>query len=124
MKLSNKPKILDYLILLCAIGLIIFLSKSLTGGSGATYLDIQNNGIDYLYPLATERVITLDGKIGPSTIEIKDGKAAFIESSCANKICIKMGWISKPGQFAACLPNGILITIKGNNTSEVDDVAE
>lgn len=124
MKLSNKPTLLDYLILLCAIGLVLFLAKSLTSESGSTYLDIQNNGVDYLYPLDTERVITLEGKIGPSTIEIKDGKAAFIESSCTNKICIKMGWISKPGQFAACLPNGILITIKGDNTSEVDDVAE
>lgn len=41
----------------------------------------------------------------------KDGSICFEESDCPNKLCIKTGKISKAGQFAACLPNGLLLKI-------------
>lgn len=41
----------------------------------------------------------------------EDGSICFEESDCPDKICIKTGKISKPGQFAACLPNGLLLKI-------------
>ena len=41
----------------------------------------------------------------------KDGSISFEESDCPHKLCIKAGKISRPGQFAACLPNGIIIKI-------------
>ncbi|MCH3918825.1 MAG: NusG domain II-containing protein [Spirochaetia bacterium] len=125
MKLSDKPTFADYLILALAIALTLVLSFGLHGSSSSsTYLDVQCKGNHYLYSLDKDKELTFTGLLGPTTIEIKDGKAAFIESPCKNKICIKMGWISRPGQFAACLPNGVLITIKGKDAdNEVDDVA-
>jgi len=41
----------------------------------------------------------------------EDGSICFEESDCPDKLCIKTGKISKPGQFAACLPNGLLLKI-------------
>ncbi|MFA6621560.1 MAG: NusG domain II-containing protein [Candidatus Caldatribacteriota bacterium] len=40
-----------------------------------------------------------------------NGNICFEESDCPDKLCIKTGKISKPGQFAACLPNGLLLKI-------------
>lgn len=42
-----------------------------------------------------------------------DGKIRFEASDCPDKLCIKSGALSKPGQFAACLPNGLVLKIVG-----------
>jgi len=40
-----------------------------------------------------------------------DGSIAFVKSNCPDKICVRTGKISIPGQSAACLPNGIIMKI-------------
>lgn len=40
-----------------------------------------------------------------------DGSIAFIESDCPDKVCIRSGRLKNAGQFAACLPNRILLKI-------------
>lgn len=44
--------------------------------------------------------------------QIKNGKIAFISSDCPDKICVNTGFIHKPGQSAACLPNRVLLTVR------------
>lgn len=41
----------------------------------------------------------------------EDGSICFEESDCPHQLCVKAGKISKPGQFAACLPNGVILKI-------------
>lgn len=55
-------------------------------------------------------------------IKVEKGRIRFIDADCPDKICIKAGWLKKPGDSAACLPHKIIITIQGKNL-EVDDVA-
>jgi len=43
--------------------------------------------------------------------QVKDGAIAFVASDCPDKICVKTGFISHPGQMAACLPNHVVIKI-------------
>ena len=40
-----------------------------------------------------------------------DHSIAFIQSDCPDQICVKTGKISRPGQFAACMPNQVLVKI-------------
>lgn len=54
----------------------------------------------------------------------KDGKICFEESDCPDKVCIEAGKLSTPGQFAACIPNGVLLKIvsgdnKNNNDADI-----
>ena len=44
-----------------------------------------------------------------------DGSIAFIESNCPDKVCIRSGRLKYAGQFAACLPNRILLKIVSND---------
>ena len=41
----------------------------------------------------------------------KDGSIAFEESDCPDRVCIHAGRLKTAGQFAACLPNGIVMKI-------------
>ncbi len=64
-----------------------------------------------LVSLDRDREVTVKGPLGPSILQIKDGKVRFVSSPCRNKLCIHSGWLSRGGEFAACLPNRISIVV-------------
>lgn len=55
----------------------------------------------------------------PGTIEAERGKIRFSHAECPDKVCVRTGWISRPGQIAVCLPAGIIVKIEGSD-SDVD----
>jgi hypothetical protein len=61
--------------------------------------------------LDRDRELTVTGPLGPSVLQIKDGKVRFVSSPCRNKLCVHSGWLSRGGEFAACLPNHISIVV-------------
>jgi len=71
--------------------------------------------------LQEDCIITL--KTEPKvTLEIKDGKIRFTDSECPDGTCEKMGFLSKVGDTAACVPAKTIVTIKGASDSEIDAV--
>ncbi|HPC38020.1 MAG TPA: NusG domain II-containing protein [Exilispira sp.] len=77
-----------------------------------TYVEIDYNGNKYSYSLSENQTITL--KNGLIIVEIKDKKVRVKQSDCPDKICVKRGWIEKPGQFIICMPNKLIVKIVGN----------
>ncbi len=63
---------------------------SLSGGDGRTFSIPQDENVIF---------------------QLQDGSIAFIESDCPDKVCIHAGQLKTVGQFAACLPNGIIVKI-------------
>ncbi len=51
-----------------------------------------------------------------------DGRIAFIASDCPDQICVHTGKIHRPGEYAACLPNGIILKIVSEGERDDDDV--
>lgn len=52
-----------------------------------------------------------------------DKSIAFVESDCPDKVCIRSGRLKYTGQFAACLPNRILLKIVSEDEDrEVPDL--
>lgn len=49
-----------------------------------------------------------------SIVEFKDGKVRIQEADCPDKVCVRTGWISKPGEMIVCLPYRIIIKISGD----------
>ncbi len=56
--------------------------------------------------------ITVSGPVGESVIEVSGNQVRMLSSDCPDKICIHMGWISKPGQVIVCMPNRVIITLE------------
>ncbi|MCP3851296.1 MAG: NusG domain II-containing protein [Gammaproteobacteria bacterium] len=65
------------------------------------------------YQLNKNQIIRIEGQLGETLIEIKQGKARFIHSSCRNQLCVFHGWLSDAGATTACLPNQVSITLTG-----------
>ncbi|MDQ7074434.1 MAG: NusG domain II-containing protein [Gammaproteobacteria bacterium] len=66
--------------------------------------------------LQHRQLLHINGKIGISTIEIKDGFARFIDSPCRSKVCIHYGWLKHSGEVIACLPNSVTLSLVGGDS--------
>lgn len=77
----------------------------------------------FLYPLNRNAELDFEGVIGHTKVTIKDGQAWVTESACENKNCIFMGILSRSGDFAACLPNAVILTVEGQD-EEFDAIVE
>lgn len=71
---------------------------------------------------AEGRSIRYKTDFGLNIVRVKDGKVSVAEADCPDKLCIKQGKISQPGQILVCLPNRFLVEMVGGaeQSSEVD----
>ena len=47
---------------------------------------------------------------------------AFIKSNCPDQICVNTGKIHQAGQFAACLPNEMILMIEPDGEDSIDTI--
>jgi hypothetical protein len=100
---------------------LLYLSVMVYGGPPSSSLVVSTDRGEWIYPLSTDRTIEAEGVLGVSVIHIEGGFAHFVESPCANKLCIAAPRIGSTGQWSACLPNGVFIRIEGSEaTDEID----
>lgn len=115
-----RLNIADSIILSLAVLLIVWLYYSLwfkqTSGRAETLIVQMEQQKPIEYPLNQDRLLELNGRIGKSLLEIKQGKVRFVHSVCRNQFCVFHGWLSTPGDTTACLPNRISISLKGYST--------
>jgi hypothetical protein len=57
-----------------------------------------------------------------NVVEIYQGRVRMKGANCPDQVCVKMGWVSQHGHTIVCLPNRVLIRLKGQGKSEVDIV--
>lgn len=115
---------LDFLILAIAASAFALSAVSVYGGAAPTRVVVSSERGEWIYPLSGERVVPIDGPLGQTVIEIRNGKAGIIGSPCRNKTCIAAGHIGRAGEWVACLPNGVFLRVEGDaaDDDELDAV--
>ena len=74
----------------------------------------QNNRLLGEYQLDREQVILIGDQARPDMkIEIKGGAIRVAESDCPKGVCKQSGWVRTPGRSIMCVPNRVLIELKG-----------
>ena len=113
----------DYIVI-AVVGVVIFLLFALTYGfnDSEKYIEILSPEAREIYDPGENRVVDVEGPLGTTRVLIKDGKARVLDSPCRDKICIKMGTLSRPGEEAVCLPNRVIVQMKGERRG-VDGVS-
>lgn len=113
--------ILIVLIVLASIFLsVAMVIKQEDGGivvlkvGGETYKD---------FPLLEDMTYTMEFEDGRyNTIVIKDGYVEISDASCPDQICVNHRKIQKSGETIVCLPNQLVIEIKGSSQSDLDAI--
>ena len=110
-------KLFDVLIILFLIifGVLLTIKGLCYKGSK---IIVNANGVQYEYSGEKNGIFTVQGRLGPTTFEIKNGRVKILESACPNKNCVNQGW-NNP---LVCLPNKVIITIQ--NQDEIDAISE
>jgi hypothetical protein len=89
------------------------LYASLLNSSGKNSLAIVeiSGEVKYRIDLEQEGEYVLEEFNPPVKIVVRDHKIAVMENDCPQKICVRVGYISNPGQMIACVPKKLLIYI-------------
>jgi hypothetical protein len=120
-ELPLKPY--DFLVFLVAAAVIAAFSQlAFSHGGVPTVVEIRSDQDDRVYSLTEDRVIAVAGPLGDTIVEIRDGAVRFVESPCRDKICIAAGFLNETGQWAACLPNRVFVTVSGDRPDKDDGV--
>ena len=106
------------LIIIICLSLIPIFSDSQSVEDSTVYIEID--GVKYAeVPLDSNEEIVIEN-VGTVII---DGMQVRIENTtCKDKLCERMGNISKSYQSIICLPNKVIIKII-SNSNEFDDIA-
>ena len=89
------------------------------------YVSVQVNGKEVKKIIFDKKIIgttiPLKTEYGYNLIEIGDEKVRVIEADCPDKIDVKQGYISRIGETIVCLPNKMVIEVKGlEEDTEID----
>jgi hypothetical protein len=116
MKNLNRYITAGILVLALISAVLWYLSQRQPAGESLT-VEIYKSGQLYrqipLSEAAFEEISVTDSEGGYNLVEIKDGRARVKEANCPNQVCVKTGWLSKPGQISFCAPNNVKVIIKG-----------
>lgn len=112
----------DWVTIIVGIAVVVAFSVVAVGQGGvASTVLIRSDEGDFVYPLDSNVTLEIAGPIGVSIIEIADGAVRFLDSPCRDRICVAAGWLSDAGQWAACLPNRVFVSVSGDTgAAEVD----
>lgn len=112
--------------------LVIVLSFSAMGyirlqafSKNEKYISIQVSGDEVKRIILDSKLlgekIPIESQYGYNLIELGEDKVRVIEADCPDKIDVKQGWISGIGETIVCLPNRMVIEIKGiEKDTEID----
>ena len=125
--LTKGDKYLIVFIIIISI-VSLFYVKNAALDYRQKYVSIQVNGKEVKKIIFDKKVIgkkiPMNTEFGYNLIEIGDGEVRVIDADCPDKLDVKQGFISKPGQVIVCLPNRLVIEIIGiDNEEDIDYIS-
>lgn len=124
MKFFKKTDIIIIAIILI-ISLISWITYKYVFSQQSTKVEIYYNSelVDTIkLDSGTEKTFSIPQDENVIFHLYKDGQICFEESDCPDKVCINAGKLNTVGQFAACLPNGIVLKIVPDKNHSEDDI--
>ncbi len=128
--MTKGDKVLIVVIIVISL-VSLGLVKNSAIGHKEKYISIQVDGKEYKKIIFDKaligKTIPIETEFGYNVIEIGEDNVRVIEADCPDKIDVLQGYISRPGEIIVCLPNKLVIEIKGseetNDIKEVDHIS-
>ena len=102
------------------IGLLILSGGGFTSiphytmENGHAVVDVGNRRVLEL-SLDTNVTKTVTGPLGKTVIVVKDGTVRITDSPCPHHYCVRMGTLRNSGEIAVCVPNRVVVTVRGGS---------
>lgn len=122
--MTKGDKVLIIIIIIISLISLVFIKNSSTGYS-EKYVSIQVNGEEIKrvkFDKSTiGKNIPIQTEYGYNLIEIGNERVRVVEADCPDKLDVKQGYISQPNELIVCLPNRLVIEIKGLKQTDTID---
>lgn len=128
MKSANK-RLNDYILIIILIlfGLGLLVVQSVSGNNGNTVVIMRNGEFLQRLSLSDDLCDTdalyIESDGGYNILEIKNGRAYITEADCPDGLCMNQKAIDRHGESLICLPHKLVITVEGENASDIDSFA-
>ena len=130
MKKKLPFKLFDIVVILLALGLTGFSAYSIyfqsRGGAAQVVIEGQGGRQRWIFPLSAEETVSVPGPLGNTIVKISEGQTWVDSSPCDNQVCVATGKLPGPisfMQFAACLPNNVMLIVEGHDDNTDTDSA-
>ncbi len=124
-ELTKGDKLLIVLVLILSLASMGYIKKQGLSNKDK-YVSIQVNGEEIKKIIFDNAIvgktIPIETNHGFNLIEVGDNEIRVIEASCPDQIDVKQGSISRIGETIVCLPNKMVIEIKGVDTVDGIDM--
>ncbi|MDY0234690.1 MAG: NusG domain II-containing protein [Gudongella sp.] len=121
--MTKGDKVLIVFIILISILSFVYINRYAFSNQ-EKYVSVQVNGEEVKKILFDEKLIgetiPINTEYGYNLLEIGDERIRFYEADCPDQICVRQGFISRVGETLVCLPNKLVVELKG--ISEEDDI--
>ncbi len=115
-RLLTPGDIVLVLVLLVLAGLSFMLLRR-TGE--ARLCEVQAGGEKTLIELPADTTIVVTGPVGKTVVLIEGNAARVVESDCSRKLCVRAGSISRPGGVIVCVPNEVVVRLRGGELDAI-----
>jgi hypothetical protein len=110
--MALKP--LDYCVCILVLALVAGSAALVySGGGDQDRITVKGDSGVWVFPHDAVETVTAPGPLGNTVVEIRGGRAHIVSSPCANQTCVAAGSIHSRGQWLACLPNRVLVSVDG-----------
>ena len=118
-KIRNDLIFIGALVLLAAaVGLLFFFVR----GEGDRVTVRVDDEVFGEYFLSENREIEIKTEHGRNYLVIKDGKAYMKDATCPDGICVAHKPVYREGESIVCLPNKVVVLVKGASEDAPDMV--
>ena len=101
---------------------MIFLFQLLRDSGGAKEVTISADGDVFgTYSLEEDQTVEIGGT---NRLVIEDGTARMEWADCPDQICVNHRPVSRNGESIICLPNEVVVSVKGGEEAELDGVVQ
>ena len=115
-------KALDIVVIALSIVLTLTIASLVYSGErSSSHVIIRGPDKTWIFPLDTETQVDVPGLMGETRVRIHNGEASIVSSPCGGQTCVAAGALHKNGQWAACLPNQVMLLIEGADGGDATD---
>ena len=112
-KFFKRIRFFDIIILAIIISFITLTALFIySSDNSALYLSVRTPKGDWIYPMNTDISFVVEGEAGPVSIKIENNEAFVVSSTCSNKTCITAPKLKNYGDWNACLPNKVFLSVE------------
>ena len=126
MKKLDIILIVIYLLISIA-GAVYFMVDGLKVHDGGREVVVSVNNEEYeriQLPTSERKVLDIQTDLGHNKIIIEGDHVHIEEADCNDQICVHAGEITKAKEMIVCLPNKVVVEIKGTEKTKVDQIAQ